>query len=211
MISYRSIEELVKAAAAANTTIGNVVIRQQALEQRRSTDELYQQMADNLQVMRESIEFGLRPGHRSPSGLSGGDAHKLLEAVEQNRTVGGIFLGKALVRALAVAEVNASMGRIVAAPTAGSCGILPAALFTAMEERNISEEQVILGLFTAGGIGTVISKQATISGAQGGCQAECGSAAAMAAAAIVEMVQGSPPAGRSCLCQSGKKRLGPGM
>ncbi|NLA58510.1 MAG: L-serine ammonia-lyase, iron-sulfur-dependent, subunit alpha, partial [Firmicutes bacterium] len=93
---------------------------------------------------------------------------------------------------LAVAEINASMGRIVAAPTAGSCGILPAALLTVMEEKNIPEDRVILGLFTAGGIGLVISKQATIAGAQGGCQAECGSAAAMAAAAIVEMVQGSP-------------------
>ena len=192
MISYRSIDELVNAAAAANTNIGSVVIGQQALEQGCSTHELYQQMADNLQVMREAIEFGLRPGHRSPSGLSGGDAYRLREAVEQGRTVGGTFLGKALVRALAVAEVNASMGRIVAAPTAGACGILPAALLTAMEERDIPEERVILGLFTAGGIGLVISKQATISGAQGGCQAECGSAAAMAAAALVEMVQGSP-------------------
>ncbi len=192
MVTYRSIEELVQAALAANTNIGTVVIRQQALEQRRSTDELYQQMRDNLQVMRESIEAGLRSRHRSPSGLSGGDAGKLLEAVEEGRTVGGTLLGKALARALAVAEINASMGRIVAAPTAGSCGILPAALLTVMEEKNIPEDRVILGLFTAGGIGLVISKQATIAGAQGGCQAECGSAAAMAAAAIVEMVQGSP-------------------
>ena len=192
MLSYRSINELVQAALSANTSIGTVVIRQQALEQGRSTDELYQQMKDNLQVMRQSIEAGLRCKHRSPSGLSGGDACKLLEAVEKGSTVGGTLLGKAVARAIAVAEVNASMGRIVAAPTAGSCGILPAALLTVMEERNIPEEQAILGLFTAGGIGLVISKQATISGAQGGCQAECGSAAAMAAAAIVEMIEGSP-------------------
>ncbi|HHV93471.1 MAG TPA: L-serine ammonia-lyase, iron-sulfur-dependent, subunit alpha [Firmicutes bacterium] len=192
MISYRSIQELVQAAVSANTDIGTVVLHQQAAEQGRSTDELYRQMQENLQVMRESVEAGLRNRRRSPSGLSGGDAHKLLEAVQQDRTIGGSLLGKALARAMAVAEVNASMGRIVAAPTAGSCGILPAALLTVMDERNIPEERAILGLFTAGGVGLVISKQATISGAQGGCQAECGSAAAMAAAAIVEMVGGTP-------------------
>lgn len=94
--------------------------------------------------------------------------------------------------ALSTSEVNASMGKIVAAPTAGASGILPSALFTAKEKFNLSDDDMINGLFTAAGIGEIVAKNATISGAYGGCQAECGVAAAMAAAAIVEMLGGSP-------------------
>lgn len=192
MITYQSVGELVEAAISQEANISDVVINQQATEQHCTIDEVYQQMARNLEVMRESVQWGLKPGHRSPSGLSGGDAHRLLEAIKQGNTVGGNTLGMALVRALAVTEVNATMGRIVAAPTAGSCGILPAAILTVMETKDIPEHRATMALFTAGGIGLVISKQATISGAQGGCQAECGSAAAMAAAAVTEMMGGSP-------------------
>ena len=192
MITYQSIDELVKTAVSERKQISDVVSEQQAMEQHCTIDQLYRQMERNLQVIRESVQWGLKPGHRSPSGLSGGDAHRLLEAVQQGQTAGGGTLGMALVRALAVTEVNATMGRIVAAPTAGSCGILPAAILTVMETKDIPEHKAVMALFTAGGIGLVISKQATISGAQGGCQAECGSAAAMAAAAIVEIVGGTP-------------------
>ena len=97
-----------------------------------------------------------------------------------------------LARALAVSEVNARMGRIVAAPTAGSCGILPAVILTFAEEKALDERTAVLGLWTASGIGMVIANQASLSGAEGGCQAECGSAAAMSAAAAGEMLGGSP-------------------
>ena len=192
MITYQAIDELVKTAISEGKNISDIVINQQAMEQHCTIDELYQQMACTLEVMRESVQSGVKSKHRSPSGLSGGDAYKLLDAVKKGHTVGGTTLDMALVRALAVTEVNATMGRIVAAPTAGSCGILPATILTVMETKDVPEHKAIMALFTAGGIGLVISKQATISGAQGGCQAECGSAAAMAAAAIVEMVGGSP-------------------
>ena len=192
MVTYQSVEELVELATAQGKTIAEIVITQQAEEQHTSRDELYRQMADTLKVMQESVDWGLEPGHRSPSGLSGGDARKLLKAMGEGETISGKTLGMALVRALAVTEVNATMGRVVAAPTAGSCGILPAAILTVMDTRNIPQDEAVMALFTAGGIGLVITKQATISGAQGGCQAECGSAAAMAAAAIVEMAHGTP-------------------
>lgn len=192
ILTYQSVDDLVGLATSQGKTIADIVITQQAMELHMSKDELCQQMADTLQVMEESVKWGLEPNHRSPSGLSGGDARKLLVAINEGETVGGKTLGMALVRALAVTEVNATMGRIVAAPTAGSCGILPAAIITVMEARNIPRDKAIMALFTAGGIGLVIAKQATISGAQGGCQAECGSAAAMAAAAIVEMARGTP-------------------
>lgn len=176
-----------------------MVLENQAEEIGTTIDELYQQMADNFRVMQESVAAGLKPIPRSPSGLSGGDAYKLSQALANGRTIGGSTLTKGLMRAMAVSEINASMGKIVAAPTAGSCGILPGALITVMEEKQIPESKVIMSLFTAAGIGMIIASAATISGAEGGCQAECGSAAAMTAAAIVEMVGGTPSqVGQAC-------------
>ena len=92
-----------------------------------------------------------------------------------------------MAKAVAVAESNAAMGKIVAAPTAGSCGILPAAVLTMMEEKNVTEDRAVMALFTAGGLGMVIAAESSIAGAEGGCMAECGSAAAIAAAALTEM------------------------
>ena len=111
---------------------------------------------------------------------------------ENGKSLTGSFLSGALYRALAVSELNAAMGRIVAAPTAGSCGILPAALLTMQAEKQIPERDCVMSLFTASAVGMVIANNASLAGAQGGCQAECGSAAAMAAAAIVELAGGTP-------------------
>ena len=111
----------------------------------------------------------------------------------------GSFFGNALTRALAVSEYNAAMGKIVAAPTAGSCGILPGTILSLLEERELPEEIAVMALFTAGAFGMVIATKASIAGAQGGCQAECGSASAMAAAALVEMAGGTPEmCGHAC-------------
>src|SRR5699024_5745090 len=102
----------------------------------------------------------------------------------------GKFINSAMAKALSTSEVNASMGKIVAAPTAGASGILPSALISTAEKFGLDEEELVNGLFTAAGVGQIIAKNATISGAEGGCQAECGVASAMAAAAIVEMLGG---------------------
>ena len=150
-----------------------------------SAEEIDDKMQQALLVMRQSAEKGFDSKTHSMSGMTGGQAPKLLGAVEEGRTVGGHYLGRAAARALAIAECNAAMGKIVAAPTAGACGILPAALLTAQEEYGLSDGQLIDGLIVAGAVGEVIASRASISGAQGGCQAECGSAAAMAAAALV--------------------------
>ena len=101
-------------------------------------------------------------------------------------------MARAVSFALSVTEVNASMGRIVAAPTAGASGVLPGVLFSLAETHQLAEDQLVEGLFTAGAVGLVIAKNASLSGAAGGCQAEIGSASAMAAAAAVELVKGSP-------------------
>ena len=155
-------------------------------------ETINEKMKEALFVMRQSAERGFDPALHSLSGLSGGQAAKLLKAVQEGRGVGGSYLGRAAARALAIAECNAAMGKIVAAPTAGACGILPAALLTAQEEYGFTDEQLIDGLIAAGAVGEVIAGRASISGAQGGCQAECGSAAAMAAAALVFLRGGAP-------------------
>ena len=149
-------------------------------------------MHQAFQVMKDSSEEGFDPEKRSASGLTGGDAYKMKQAVDQNKNICGKIFGEALAKALSVSQTNACMGRIVAAPTAGSCGILPAALITIMEAKKIPEETVVDALFTASGLGMVIANKASIAGAEGGCQAECGSASAMAAGALVEMCGGTP-------------------
>lgn len=120
----------------------------------------------------------------------------------------GPLLGGALYRALAVSELNASMGRIVAAPTAGSCGIVPAAVLTMQEQYQLTEEECVMSLFTASAVGMVIANNASLAGAQGGCQAECGSASAMAAAAIVELAGGTPDMIQSAVATALKNILG---
>ena len=129
---------------------------------------------------------------RSVSGLTGGSAWKMKQQVDAGKNICGSLFGHAMTMALAVSETNACMGKIVAAPTAGSCGILPAVLLSVMEEKNIPEEDVVMSLFTASALGLVIANKASIAGAEGGCQAECGSASAMAAGALVEMCGGTP-------------------
>ena len=158
----------------------------------QSVAELDARMAEALQVMRESVEKGLDPELHSVSRLTGGNAYKLMTAMQNGITASGNLLGRICARALAVAECNAAMGRIVAAPTAGACGILPAALLTLQEEYDLSDEKLIDALYVAGAFGLIIANRASISGAQGGCQAECGTAAAMTAAAVVFLRGGTP-------------------
>ena len=190
-LKYDSIAALVAAAEEAGEPISALVLRQQAQQLEKSEDEVYAQMRDTYAVMAACIEPGCDQQLRSASGLSGGDAFKMRRAVESGKNLTGGVLGGALYRALAVSELNAAMGRVVAAPTAGSCGILPAAVLT-MQEKGCSEHDCVMALFTASAVGMVITTSASVAGAQGGCQAECGSAAAMAAAAIVELAGGTP-------------------
>jgi L-serine dehydratase len=147
-------------------------------------------MQYSLRVMQESEISGMERGVRSASGLTGGDAWKMSQRIGRN-LMGDAFV-TALTRAIAVSETNACMGRIVAAPTAGSCGILPACLLTVMEDCGGAEDDAVKALFTASAVGMVIARNATIAGAEGGCQAECGAASAMAAAAVTEMCGGTP-------------------
>lgn len=190
--NYSSVSSIVSAAKRSGLPISAIVLAQQAEQMEITEEAVYEQMKKNYQVMAECIEPGCDSQLRSTSGLTGGSAYKMRRAREEGACITGSLLSGALYRALAVSELNASMGRIVAAPTAGSCGIIPAALLTMQEEKHLPLRNCVMSLFTASAIGMVIANNASLAGAQGGCQAECGSAAAMAAAAIVELAGGTP-------------------
>lgn len=205
-MSFHNIEDLVLAAEAQNTSIGRMVLAAQAQELEESETVLMERMGERLDVMLRSAEKGMAPELRSTSGLTGGDAHKLFDRGEGS--IMGPFMARATARAIAIAEYNAAMGKIVAAPTAGSCGIMPGCLISLMEEKGVSREDIILSMFTAAGFGMVIAEKACVAGAQGGCQAECGSAAAMTAAAMVEAVGGKPRAASHACAIALKNQLG---
>ena len=193
MLTYESIEELVREAETRNVKISELALSDQAEAMELSLTEVYEKMASDFMVMAESVKAGQEKDQKSMSGLTGGEGYQMKVYAEQNDGgLCGAFLGKAISRALAVAGCNASMGKIVAAPTAGSCGILPGCLVSLWEDRGFDEKAVVMSMFTAGAFGMVIANRASIAGAQGGCQAECGSAAAMAAAALVELMGGTP-------------------
>ncbi len=191
-MNIATIEELIRMAHEQECTIGEAILRQEAQAQDITLDEAKAHMLLNWQVMKESIEQGLEHPQRSKGGLIGGEGKKLHDYCQKQQPLSGQKMANAVSYALAVAEVNATMGKIVACPTAGSCGIMPAVMLTAQEKLNLSDEQVVLGLFTASAFGMVIAHKASISGAVCGCQAECGSAAAMASAASVELAGGTP-------------------
>lgn len=154
-----------------------------------SEEDLLNKMDVMLKVMEKSIEQGMR-GEKSHSGLTGGSA-KILGEVKDDSLLGDLG-HKAVTYAMAVGECNAAMGRIVAAPTAGASGVLPGVFFALKECRCLTDEELKRGLVVAGSIGLVIADRASLAGATGGCQAECGSAAAMAAGAAVSMLGGTP-------------------
>lgn len=192
MITYDSIQSLIDQAVLEGKLISQIVLIDKASQMEMTDKQLLKKMNDNLQVMKEAVLTGLESESKSVSGLSGGDAKKMMQSISAGRSIGGHLLSEVITKALAVSEVNACMGRIVASPTAGSCGIIPGLLLTLKEVYGLNDEKVVMSLFTASGFGMVIAKNAGISGAEGGCQAECGSASAMAAAAAVELAGGTP-------------------
>ena len=192
MLNYETISQLVTEAEKKSIRISDLVLADQAEAMETPALELREKMELQFVVMTESVKSGLEKNQKSTSGLTGGEGYTMKSYVDEQGGLCGPLMGRAIARALAVAGCNASMGRIVAAPTAGSCGILPGCLVSLVEDRGFREEDVIMSMFTAGAFGMVIANRASIAGAQGGCQAECGSAAAMAAAALVEIMGGSP-------------------
>ncbi|MGE5576006.1 MAG: L-serine ammonia-lyase, iron-sulfur-dependent, subunit alpha [Syntrophothermus sp.] len=191
-IHFETASQLLELAQERHLSISELVIENECQSTEASRDEVWQTMSHNLAVMREAVKEGLSGEIRSASGLVGGQARLLEDARLAGKTLSKGLFARAAALALAVSEVNAGMGRIVAAPTAGSAGVLPGALLAAGEELGASQEELIRALFTAAGIGMVIGRRVPLAGAVAGCQAECGSASAMAAAAVTELAGGTP-------------------
>ena len=188
-MQYNRISELIKKADNENKKISQIVIEEEIYEREIDRSLVIDEMKKNLQVMRDSIKEGLEKDKKSASGLIGGEAKTLKNF---DNFLGGNLYKEVLTKAIAVSEVNACMGKVVAGPTAGASGIVPAVLISLTEKYSISEDKLIEALFTAGGLGEIVSKKATLAGAAGGCQAECGVGSAMAAGAAVELMGGTP-------------------
>ncbi|WP_251549114.1 L-serine ammonia-lyase, iron-sulfur-dependent, subunit alpha [Neobacillus muris] len=204
---FRNVAELVELAVKQNKKISEIMLEQEIAVTGRSREEIIAVMDRNLTVMEEAVERGIK-GVTSHSGLTGGDAVLLQAYIEKGNFLSGETILDAVSKAVATNEVNAAMGTICATPTAGSAGVVPGTLFAVKKKLNPTREQMISFLFTAGAFGFVVANNAFISGAAGGCQAEVGSAAGMAAAAIVEMAGGSPEQCAEAMAITLKNMLG---
>ena len=189
---YSTAAELLALCAKHGVSAGTVALRRECMERGATEAEMRARMREHYVSMRDSIRKGLAIQGLSPRGLSGGDAAKLHAYAQGAAPLLGADFARTIAYGFAVLEVNAQFGRIVATPTAGSAGVVPACLVMLEETRGLTEDQCALALFTAAAIGVIIGKNACFSGAKGGCQAEIGSASCMAAAAIVEALGGTP-------------------
>jgi L-serine dehydratase len=189
-LMYRSLAEAIADAERSGRTLAVTALEREAQDQGRTVADIRSALGRALHVMRGAVADGLTGDLHSASGLVGGDAAKLRTGPAG--PLAGTPFRDILARALAVQEVNAAMGVIVAAPTAGGAGVLPAVLTGLAAARGIGDGAVIDALATAGLIGAVVADRASLSGAEGGCQAETGAAAAMAAGAATEMLGGTP-------------------
>lgn len=190
---YESIKQIVTTAEKKKQPICQLIIDAEVADSGVSRDAVWNKMKRNLDTMRQAVKKGeTGAGVHSPTGLTGGEAIKVKKYREKHKSLSGDTMMGAVQAALATNEVNAALGVICATPTAGSAGTMPGVIAALEDRLHLSEEQLVNFLFTAGGFGLVIANHANIAGATGGCQAEVGSASAMAAAAAVEAAGGTP-------------------
>ena len=190
-MKFMTFEELIKGCSVENKKIYELIQEQEAQEADVSVEEIREKVTLNIETMRSTIKTGMCSTEKAISNWCGDDCVKLQKRyLKQNALFGKLF-EKIITYSLSTIEENLRMGKIVACPTAGSCGIVPAVLVAVSEEYNITEDEQINALITAGGIGAIISNKVQLAGAVAGCQAECGVAAAMCAGALAQMLGGS--------------------
>ncbi|WP_085875516.1 L-serine ammonia-lyase, iron-sulfur-dependent, subunit alpha [Peptoniphilus vaginalis] len=185
-------KEVIEACKKDNLHIYDLVLSGETSALKMTEKEMKNKIREILEVMKRSSQETLDKSYETEYKMIDGFAKRMNDYQKEKDPLTGKFLVRAMAMAFSTSETNANMGTIAAAPTAGSSGIMPAALMAAKEKYNLDDEVLINGLLTSIGIGQIIGKYATFAGAEGGCQAECGSASAMAAAALVEMLGGSP-------------------
>ena len=195
-MDFKNAKELLELCQKQNLPISRIMLNREITEGEMPEEEALSRMARALEIMKESARTPIKTPVRSMGGLIGGEAGKLAAHQAASRNILGEVLEKAITCAVAVLETNASMGLIVAAPTAGSAGVVPGMLLSLQECHHFSDEDLVNALFNAGAIGYLAMRNATVAGAVGGCQAEVGIASAMAASAAVELFGGSP---KQCL------------
>lgn len=189
---YHNAKDLLNLIGDSGKSIADIVIENEMEISEMSRQAIMDELLRRYDIMYKACHDGLEKAVISISGLTGGTGKQMWDYIKGDSHIMDLTTLKGVAYALSCSEVNASMGLIVAAPTAGACGILPGALIAAAEKTNASQENILLALATAAGIGQIITKNATVSGAEGGCQAECGAASSMAAAAITQMCGGTP-------------------
>ena len=188
---FRNTNDLLELCSKNNMPVSEVMIRREMQLGVTRREAILDRIDENLRVMNTAVDRPIADPVRSMGGLIGGEAKKLSQ-LDASKAICGPVIHRAIINALAVAETNASMGVIVAAPTAGSAGVLPAVLMSLYESYDISMDAMRRGLINAGAIGYIITRNGSVAGAEAGCQAEVGSASAMAASALVEMMGGTP-------------------
>ena len=191
-MDFKSAKELLDLCEENQLPISEVMRQRECILGEVPRDAVDHRMAKAWEIMRASATQPLKKPIKSMGGLIGGEAKKLEAHYNRKKSICGDVLDKAMTYAMAVLEVNASMGLIVAAPTAGSSGVVPGLLLALQDEYHISDERLLDSLFNAGAVGYLAMRNATVAGAVGGCQAEVGVAAAMAASAAVELMGGTP-------------------
>ncbi len=204
---FYTIEDIVEQATKRKIPIYELMIEQEIEKTEKTREEIIAAMSKSYAVMKNAVKEGIQ-GVTTHSGFCGNDAKRLWEYINKGNLITDATFLKAVCYAIATNEVNASMGIICATPTAGSCGVLPGVLIAMQEKYNIDDEKIILHMFTAGAIGFVIANNASISGAAGGCQAEIGSASAMTAACITELLGGTPRQAAHAMAMALKNMLG---
>lgn len=195
-MDFKNAKELFILCEKEHLPISEIMRRREILTGERSAEETDRKMARVLEIMRDAALSPIKEPIRSMGGLIGGESQKLAEHFTSGKGLCGDLLGKAMMYAMATLETNASMGLIVASPTAGSAGIVPGLLLAFQETYQFSDEEIQQVLFNAGAVGYLAMRNATVAGAVGGCQAEVGIASAMAASAAVELMGGTP---KQCL------------
>lgn len=189
---YHTFRELLDLCGPKGQPLWQVIVENEVQLSEISAEQVFERLESRYQVMEASASKALAGPLPTVGHLIEGVASTQDRHAASGKTICGPFINEVMAMALSCSEVNASMGKICAAPTAGACGILPAVLIGLSREKGLSRRKTLEGLATASGVGAIITKNATVAGAEGGCQAECGVAAAMAAAAAVEMLGGSP-------------------
>lgn len=189
---YRSLSGICERANNRNQAVWEVVLKAEMKAYGQTEEEIFEELEKRLQVMESSATKALRQPCHTVGDLITGVSKIQNDYTDKNSTVCGPLINRTMAMALSSCEINGSMGKICAAPTAGSCGILPAVLISVSDQLKCSRQKTLEALLVAAGVGTVITENATVSGSEGGCQAECGVAAAMAAAAVVYLKDGTP-------------------